>query len=181
MEDLCAAFKKLSFISANQQTAEWRKLASWYKNGKSNECELYQKRQLEEMGLKIAKTNLRLCNGSLVECKQPMKFSNGYEYSENFDGCFNDKVLFNLKMVCGCGGAQTRTLREVYHFIKQQVEFLNNTRDNYKFINILDGNESYNNMDKFDYILEKNRLKCSTRIFVGDMVKFHTWWFRNTI
>jgi hypothetical protein len=44
----------------------------------------------------------------------------GYEYSENFDGLIlknNNKFYFNLKFVCGNGGAQTRTLREIYHFI----------------------------------------------------------------
>lgn len=35
--------KPLEIIKGSNQTKEWRKSCSWYKNGKSNECENYQK------------------------------------------------------------------------------------------------------------------------------------------
>lgn len=41
-----------------------------------------------------------------------------YEFSENFDFVIennNNIVLFNLKFICSQGGAQTRSLKEVYH------------------------------------------------------------------
>lgn len=56
-----------------------------------------------------------------------MSNNNGYEWTENFDGLIMknfSKYYFNLKFVCDVGGAQTRTLREVYHFIKHQMEYL---------------------------------------------------------
>ena len=48
-----------------------------------------------------------------------------HEWSENFDGKIINRsniFYFNLKFVCDCGGSQTRTLREVYHFIKYQIK-----------------------------------------------------------
>ena len=63
----------------------------------------------------------------MVEKTRPMKEEDGYEYSEDFDGSItsNDtKWLFNLKMICDNGGAQTRSLREVYHFIATQLDHL---------------------------------------------------------
>ena len=41
------------------------------------------------------------------------------EWTENFDGyqLNNGKTIYyNLEMICGSGGGQTRALREVYHF-----------------------------------------------------------------
>ena len=93
-----------------------------------------------------------------------MKNNDGYEWSENFDGLLlinNKKYYFNLKFVCGNGGSQTRTLREVNHFIKYQLEYLikyNNINNNIYFINILDGDASYNNMNKFIFLLNKKKI-----------------------
>ena len=35
-------------------------------------------------------------------------------------------LLVNYKMIVGKGGNQTRSLREVYHFIEQQLKYLLN-------------------------------------------------------
>ena len=45
-------------------------------------------------------------------------------------------------MICGSGGSQTRTLREVYHFISAQQRYLEQELS-FKiiFVNILDGDE----------------------------------------
>jgi len=61
-----------------------------------------------------------------------------------------------LKFICDNGGAQIRTLREVYHFIKYQLKYLIkfNTNNIY-FINILDGDICYNNMNKFNFLIKK--------------------------
>ena len=99
--------------------------------------------------------------------------SDGYEWSENFDGYLinnNNKYYFNLKFVCDCGGSQTRSLREVYHFIKYLIKF--NTNNIY-FINILDGDTSYNNMDKYKYLINKEKFKHILKyVFIGSLHDF---------
>ena len=65
--------------------------------------------------------------------------------TENFDGyqLNNGKTIYyNLKMICGSGGGQTRTLREVYHFISVQQRYLDQELSSkIIFVNILDGDE----------------------------------------
>ena len=117
--------KKFILVQSNYQTKIWRKNRKWYKNGKSNECEKYQKNIIENIiNLKILLTHDRLNieNIEIKENKYPLTSIDGYEWTENFDGKIvkEDTYYFNLKFVCDLGGAQTRTLREVYHFIKHQ-------------------------------------------------------------
>lgn len=163
-------------ISSKEQTKQWRKNQEWYINGKKNECEVYQKRQFEQIvQCKLSKTSKRLfmVNNSLVKMSNPFKTEQGFEYTENFDGEFKmgqTTFLVNFKFTCDQGGAQLRTLREVYHFIKTQVEYLKkNPNEEIYFINILDGNTAYEHKDQF-----KN-LKMD-RIFIGDMQEFSTRW-----
>ena len=126
--------------------------------------------------------NIELNN--VINSKNPMVNNDSYECCKSFDGkiIINNRNFFiyyyNLKFVCGLGGAQTRTLREVYHFIKYQIEFLiENELKNYKiskiyFINILDGDTCYNNMKKFYYLLNKDKYKdknISDYIFIGSL------------
>lgn len=79
-----------------------------------------------------------------------------------------------MKFVCGSGGAQTRTLREVYNFIKYQMEYLIKfNMNNIYFINILDGDTSYNNMDKFKFLINKEIYKQENKyIFIGSLYDF---------
>lgn len=173
---------KIIIISSKYQDKKWRKSQEWYKNGKHNECEKYQINQIKNITeLKIEKTNKRL-NFETLEIKEyrnPNKKKDGFDWSENFDG-YNKKynIYFNLKFVCDKGGSQTRSLREVYHFIHNQLKYLlKNIDKNVIFINILDGNTSYDNIDKYNYLLEKKifsnfRDKC----FVGNMKEFNTWY-----
>ena len=106
-----------------------------------------------------------------------MTKNDGYEWTENFDGKViknNNTYYFNLKFVCDNGGAQTRTLIEVYHFVKYQLEYLIkfNTSTIF-FINILDGDTSYNNMKKFNYLLNKEQHTHILKyIFVGCLYDF---------
>ena len=104
-----------------------------------------------------------------------MKKNDGFEWTEDFDGKIinNNKICyFNLKFVCDKGGAQTRSLREVYHFISYQLEHLLkfNTTNKY-FINILDGDTCYNYMNI--YLKNKNKYsKIIKYIFIGNMKEF---------
>ena len=162
------------------QTKEWRKKQEWYNNGKSNECEKYQINLLEKiLGQKLDKTNERINIKSYVMSvkRNPMIHSDGFEWTENFDGKIkrNDKIIrFNLKMVCDDGGSQTRTLREVYHFIQCQLEYiLQNNSTNEYFVNILDGGTSHKNIDKFIYLLNKEQyINIKKYLFIGDLHDF---------
>jgi len=145
----------MEIISSELQTKEWRKSQKWYKNGKSNECEKYQMKILEEnIKDKIDKTNDRIymTTNEIKSNRNPNRDNDGFEYTENG------------------GGAQTRTLREVYHFIKYQTKYLEkfNTKNIY-FINILDGYGCYHHREKFNYLINKN---TKDYIFIGDMKEF---------
>lgn len=113
----------------------------------------------------------------IISKKEPMIKNDGYEWSETFDGIVlnnNNKYYFNLKFVCDYGGAQTRTLREVYNFIKYQLEYLIKfNMNNTYFINILDSNTCYNNMDKFEFIINKEKYKQVIKyVFIGSIYDF---------
>ena len=176
-------FIKNKFLipSAYYQTKLWRQNQIWYKNGKSNECEKYQINLIEQIiKSKLEKTNDRINieTFQIINKKHPNVDNDGYEFSENFDGKIikNDNIYyFNLKFVCDNGGAQTRSLREVYHFIKYQLEYLLNFNiTNTYFFNILDGDTSYNNMDKFNYLINKEKyLSIVKYVFVGSLSNFN--------
>lgn len=167
---------------SKEQTKEWRKMQNWYTTGKHNECEKYQKKMIEkitEKQLQLTKSRINMENNSIEECIYPMKHENGYEFTENFDGVQtkDDKTFYyNLKFVCDSGGAQTRTLRETYLFIKYQINFLlSNSQKNIYFVNILDGDACYKALKYFDYLLTKNK-SLEKYIFYGDTYKFKEWW-----
>jgi hypothetical protein len=167
-------------VSSKEQNKDWRKLQDWYKTGKSNECEIYQRNMIELITSEICKkTNERL-HIEDIELKtktHPLKDEDGFEYTEDFDGLIeksNIKYYFNLKMICDAGGAQTRTCREVYHFIKTQLKYIKkNNTENVYFINILDGDTSYKHMKQFHFL--KNKYDTPF-VFIGDMNEFQTWW-----
>ncbi len=172
--------KNLLIPHSCYQTKQWRKEMKWYKNGKSNECEKYQINTIEKMlKLKLRKTDdrINMSNNVIVNKKNPMVHNDGYEWTENFDGKVmknGNTYYFNLKFVCDMGGAQTRTLREVYHFIKHQLDSLvkGDMNDVY-FINILDGDTSYHNMHKFNFLLNKTEYKDIKKyIFIGCLYEF---------
>jgi hypothetical protein len=171
----------LNITKSENQTKVWRQTQSWYKNGKSNECELFQRNIVENITkLKCSKSNIRLNTDTLAfeDKKYPMKDIDGFDWTEDFDGyqeTNNLKLYMNFKMICDKGGSQTRTLREVYHFVKTQLEYLllhPEIKDTY-FMNILDGDESFRNMDKFKYLLSKEKYALvKNYIFVGNMEEF---------
>jgi hypothetical protein len=136
--------------------------------------------------MRLEKTNFRLNKetNQLVDIRCPNKLENGFDYTENFDGyqLMKDKQIFyNLKFICDSGGAQTRSLREVYHFIEYQLDFRLSNK-NYIFINILDGDNSYKNMNKYQYLLNKDKYKnVQKNIFIGDLHEYQNYWFSKFI
>jgi hypothetical protein len=175
------------YIPGELQTKDWRKAQNWYIDGKRNECELFQRKQLETMlGVECVKTNLRFNTETygLHTMTRPLDLENGFEWTEDFDGLSiigDKKLYFNLKFICDAGGAQTRSLREVYHFTKCQLEYLYNeeTSDpkNVYFINILDGNTAMKHLSKFQFLINKEKYHSSRdNIFIGDMYTFNTWY-----
>jgi hypothetical protein len=182
--------ENLYTISSEFQTKDWRKSQDWYNNGKQNESEKHQLFQIFQITMrKLGKTTKRLFMGDdvkIIDKRNPMSEENGFEYTENFDGYIqidNKNMFFNLKFVCDQGGSQTRTLREVYHFIKYQIKYiLKKKDDNTYFFNILDGDGSFKSKDKFNYLLKnysEEDFKYLTKyIYIGDMFKFEDFWKR---
>jgi hypothetical protein len=175
--------KNILLPSSYYQTKNWRKQREWYMNGKANECEKYQIYYIQKIIMEsITKTNDRI-NMETIEIinkRMPNVYNDGFEWSENFDGKIiknNNTYYFNLKFVCDSGGGQTRTLREVYHFIKYQMKYLLKYKSkNIYFINILDGNTSHNNMDKYKYLYDKPKYKNIIKyMFIGDLYSFQKY------
>lgn len=129
------------------------------------------------------KTNMRinLMTNQLQEIAKPNIYNDGFNYSEDFDGCQikNEKTIYiNLKCIVGKGGAQTRSLREVYWFIRGQLEILQNEDNkNIYFANILDGDEAHFVMSKYIYLMNmyKND-NILSRIFIGNLKDYITWY-----
>ena len=140
---------------------------------------------VEGTGTECGKSNMRinLRKNTLNEISHPNKKNNGFDYTEDFDGVQtvnNKKIYINLKCIVGKGGAQTRSLREVYWFIEGQLNVLKNTNDDVYFVNILDGDEAHSCMSKFEYIFELPEFSSVKKnIYIGDL-KGYFEWFKNT-
>jgi hypothetical protein len=185
----CPSITPLLHIQGELQTKDWRKSQSWYIDGKHNECELFQRRQVESiLNVKCEKTNMRFNTETygLHTMTRPLDHENGFEWTEDFDGLSilgDKKLYFNFKFICDAGGAQTRSLREVYHFINCQLEYFDSEQpeektgsDNMYFINILDGNTAMKHLSKFQFLLKKDKYQhVQNHIFIGDMYTFNTW------
>lgn len=162
--------------SSSKQTKEWRRRQSWYVNGKKNECEKHQISYMTSIFGKLSMTDERihLPTGKIQSVKYPFKRTDAFDWSENFDGKIEKNstnlpgttgknIYFNFKFVSASGGAQTRSLREVYHFIEKQPISPDNI-----YINILDGDESNRKMKFFC----KHR---SLTKYIGDSYSFLEW------
>jgi hypothetical protein len=90
----------------------------------SRNPEMYQRKKIVEgTGIECHRTNMRinLRTSTLKDIAYPNTRSDGFDYSEDFDGIQYlklKKVYINLKCIVGKGGAQTRSLREVYWFVE---------------------------------------------------------------
>lgn len=181
--------RTLLIPNASYQTKIWRKNQNWYKTGKSNECELYQITQIENItNQKLMKTldRIHMRDLTITSKKNPIKDDDGFEYSETFDGIQKNNsniAYFNLKFICNAGGAQTRSLREVYHFIESQLKLLSkSSSEHIKFINILDGDTCHKSMNKFNYLLNRDEYhNIKKYIFVGDLNAFQKLYKANKL
>jgi hypothetical protein len=142
--------------------------------------EIYQRKMIEQYsGHPCTKTNTRinLMTYTLAEISRPNTKEDGFNYSEDFDGCQNiqgKKIFVNMKCISGTGGNQTRSLREVYWFVRGQLEVIKNTPDaNIYFANILDGDEAHACMTKFHFLLQQ--YTSSKRVYVGDLRTYFKW------
>jgi hypothetical protein len=150
--------------------------------------EKYQRQQIElHTGIPCIKTNKRLNkedNTLFESLKNPMKFEDGYDYTENFDGVqmFGDtSVYVNMKCVCGQGGSQERTLRDETHmFVRCQLDYMLATKDaSIYFANVLDGDKAKKSMVYFQNLLNKPKyIDVHNRVFVGEL-KDYIDWFRS--
>jgi hypothetical protein len=119
--------------------------------------------------------------GEMLEIVHPMKYVDGFDYTENFDGMqqFGEHMVWiNMKSVIGKGGSQTRTLRdECYPFIEAQLNYLLKTQSTtYFFANILDGDEAASKMLMFQYLLDLPEFVAVKKyIYVGDLKKYFEW------
>lgn len=175
-------------VPSELQSKDWRKTQVWWKGGKSNECEIYQRKQIEQITNQVCQKSNKRLNIRTMEFREhtnPLTNSDGFDWTENFDGCqqLSDgrQLYYNLKMICDKGGAQTRSLREVYHFINAQLEFLRLHHDqSIIFINILDGDTSFFQKDKFNYVMNlTENHSLNKNIIIVDMAGFREWFVSN--
>jgi hypothetical protein len=153
-------------------------------SGSAKPEEFQRKKIVEGTGVECAKTNMRinLRTNTLKDIAQPNTKNDGFDYSEDFDGLQivnNRKIYINLKCIVGKGGSQTRSLREVYRFIEGQLKVLQ--KEDVYFANILDGDESHNSMQNFEYILALPEFESvKNRVYIGDLSGYFDW-FKNLI
>ena len=149
----------------------------------STKIEAYQRKKIiQGTNTPCIKTNTRinLETHILQDIRNPYSKENGFDYSEDFDGyqIFNNiTVYINMKCVVGTGGAQTRTMRDVYIFIKGQLDviLMSNNIDLY-FANILDGDVIASKMKLYEHLFKKDRYKdLRPRIYIGDLYGYFGW------
>lgn len=149
---------------------------------KSTEHERFSRQKIVDgTGIPCPKTNIRvnLRTKVLRDIAHPNTAPDGFDYSEDFDGVQtlkDTKVYVNLKCVVGKGGAQTRSLREVYNFVDGQLNVLLKTTEKIYFANILDGDESHESMNKFQYLLALPEFaSVKDKVYVGDLKGYFDW------
>jgi hypothetical protein len=144
--------------------------------------EKYQRMIVEKITkIKCKKTKKRLNiqTNEIVKMTRPNMRLDGFDYTEDFDGeQIIDEIhyYYNFKCVVGTGGAQTRSLREVYHFIQSQLRHLI-TNDKLRFVNILDGSEAGKHMSKFTQhlICQEEFRDIKKNVYIGDLRGFVKW------
>lgn len=154
----------------------------------SSKPEKFQRQKIMDgTALSCSKTNMRinLRTHTLHEIAHPNINEDGFDYSEDFDGIqtiHEKKFYINLKCIVGKGGAQTRSLREVYAFVMGQLHVLQSEKhEGIYFANILDGDEAHHAMSKFTYLLSLPEFESvRNKVYVGDLKGYFDWftqWF----
>lgn len=186
----------IELVCSSLQTKEWRKKNISKSVGqKDSSCEKYQRmivskitRQkcLQVKGSRLNQRTLEFRH-KYNNCmsKSGTIIPDGFDWTEDFDGfqIMNGmSVYYNFKFVCGKGGSQTRTLREVYHFIETQLRYLVKSSSGVEkdtqilFINILDGDQSHYKREHFTHLLlSPEYASVSNKCFVGDSNQFHRY------
>jgi len=166
-------------------TSNWRKhnLGVAAGGGETSNSENYQRKAVEDgTGLDCKKTiyRINIRENTLQKLARPLGKNDGFDYTEDFDGVQNPEfgiVFISFKCVCktpagGGGGNQTRTLRECYHFIEAQLNFVQ--KREIFFANILDGDEADRRMDQFRYLLDLYPEK-KHKVYVGNLKGYFDW------
>ena len=171
-------------VPGNQMDKDWRHATlsggAHMGGAASMGPEDWQRSCVEQIvGEICSKTNLRMNikTAELKEVSRPANEYDEFEWTEDFDGqiILNNNYLFNFKMVIGTGGGQTRTLRELYHFIKCQFRYLQlNPDSEIIFVNILDGDCAADKMSRFNQL--KTDFNEFDKVFIGDIYTFQQDW-----
>lgn len=173
----------LDVVEGRLMTKEKRQELFGQVAGGAGSCkpEHFQRQKIiEGTGKECLKTTIRinLRMRTLIDIKCPNIKCDGFDYSEDFDGIqtiHGQSVFINLKCIVGKGGAQTRSLREVYWFVEGQLHVLHAVQNVY-FANILDGDEAHSSMSKFNYLLSLPEFAdIKNRIYVGDLKGYFDW------
>lgn len=113
---------------------------------------------------------------------------NLHDFTENFDGkqVFGRSVVYvNFKFIVGCGGQQTRNLRDVGSFIRAQMRWLDTPENDGHtyFANILDGERCSKEYSDFHDMLTLQGITESyqRRIYVGDSLGYVEWCHRPVV
>ncbi len=175
--------RQLDVVSGSAMNKEKRKELFGAVSGGagSREPEKYQKMKIVEgTGVECESTHTRINLRTYVlrDIAQPNREIDGFDYSEDFDAkqvVGKNTVYINLKNIVGKGGAQTRSLREVYWFIEGQLNVLKKSENVY-FANVLDGDESHAVMPKYQYQSSLPEFKdVRGRVYVGDLSGYIKW------
>lgn len=145
----------------------------------SMKCENSQRGMIEQgTGFPCPKSGNVRINTETNEIRSitnPYSGPNGdYDWTEDFDGVQNFPgcvVFYNFKSIVQDGGAQTRSLKCVYDFVKAQRNVIRsrNVDKTTLFVNILDGQFCDKHMNKF------SRFEDESQIYVGDMYNYFDW------
>ena len=189
IEQLCSIMGSLLLTSSEFQTKIWRQENICKKDGqRDSSSEKYQRKLVEEItktdcpksnGMRINNRTLEMKKNHRPMTKNKKCVPDGFDWSEDFDGLQTIKtksLFYSFKFVTEGGGGQTRTLREVYHFIETQLKYLKKNDNNILFINILDGDCSFQRKECFKYLLQlEEYADINNKCFVGDMTEFNQW------
>lgn len=143
----------------------------------SMKAEKYQRKVIEDgTGFECPKSGHIRINTETYEIAKnvhPYSGPNGtYDWTEDFDGLqtFGGtcRIFYNFKSIVEEGGAQTRSLKCVYDFVKAQQNVRNVDKNTF-FVNILDGQVCAKNMNMF------RRFENEDQIYVGDLFGYFDW------
>ena len=149
----------------------------------STRMEAYQRAKVVEgTDYPCLKTRTRINwrHKKLVAVAQPNRLDNGFDLTEDFDGLQeidDTRVFINFKCISDAGGSQTRSLREVYHYVEAQLEvLLTGEEPHVLFANILDGDAAAKAMRHFEYLLALPAYASVRKhVYVGDLRGYFAW------